>query len=225
MHSRFVVAAFAVLAFLPRSIYAEQAPTEPRPISNSPPADGKKATAAPEAPPETPSGPLQLRLVAKKDKYAIDLGGLTPAEYSKQIQLETKTVPPPEVDFILELKNTGTEPLTIARSDLKGFELELKGEGALTVSRRWAGAINPSTKLTLEAGKTHTWPIKQLSSLFNGGKAAGGEGSQIKYYWTQPGEYTLTAKYHYQLPMGNAYSIPAILTSASIKIKVVNVKK
>src|SRR5262245_10231679 len=77
-----------------------------------------KKEAKKEAGMTDPKGvPLELRLVAKKTKYPLDLGGKTAKEFKKQLEEAKKTgnqLPePPAVDFTLELKNTGDKDIQI----------------------------------------------------------------------------------------------------------------
>jgi hypothetical protein len=141
-----------------------------------------------------PAGvPLEARLVAKKETYTLDLGGKTAKEFRKLLDDEknTRRFPdPPKVDLVLEFKNTGKEEIKfLIGSDGAEPMLELKGEGAVTVDlgpnvsgRR---SIRPK-EITLAASKTYEWPIQSLKSLSF-------TRPQHQSYWTEAGEYTMTA--------------------------------
>lgn len=149
-----------------------------------------------EGPKAEPKGtPLELSISAKKSEYGLDTGGLTPAEYKKQVEqaLSPKSrlrpPPPPKVDLTVELKNTGDKPVQVwHRGDPVVLELDLKGKGAvngmppvaMTLEFRLPEAVE------LAPGKTISFPVKSLTSGFRG---------MSKYsYWTMPGEYQLIAK-------------------------------
>jgi RNA polymerase sigma factor (sigma-70 family) len=90
--------------------------------------------------------PLQLKLVAKKDTYTLDLGGKTPEQFRKdiekivqdavdkklpaeQMQDIRRLLPPaPAVDLVLEVTNMGKEEETIEVQP--SFQLTLRGPGA-----------------------------------------------------------------------------------------------
>ncbi len=146
------------------------------------------------------ASPIQLTLIAKKDKYKFDGGGKTPTEYkkyleelaeqSKQGQL-VQPPPPPAVDLVLELKNTSDREVVIyVGGDPNVYTFELTG-GAGSVAMNSGLAFTADFRLpkavTLGPGKTHEIPIKQLSD--------GSRGASRYVYWTGPGEYKLSVKY------------------------------
>jgi hypothetical protein len=179
-----------------------------------------------------PAGvPLEARLISKKDSYTLDLGGKSAKEFRKLLDDEknTRRFPePPKVDLVLEFKNTGKEEIKY-RIGPDGAEpmLELKGEGAATVDlgpnlsgRR---SIEPKV-ITLAPGKTYEWPIQNLKSLSS-------SRPQHQSYWTEPGEYTLTADVQTQVspvPKGSKDKGDGFgdvkITSAAVTVKVVEGK-
>src|SRR5262249_58078801 len=109
--------------------------------------------------------PLELRLVAKKTKYPLDLGGKTAKEFKKQLEEAKKTgnqLPePPAVDFTLELKNTGDKDIQIqVEGDANPLMLEVKGPGAVSVPSTLAftADFRLSKAITLAAGKSYQFP-------------------------------------------------------------------
>jgi hypothetical protein len=174
---------------------------------------------------------LDVRLVAKKATYTLDLGGKSGKEFRKLLDDEknTRRFPePPKVDLVLEFKNTGKEEIKF-RIGPDGAEpmLELKGEGAATVDlgpnvsgRR---SIDPKV-IALAPGKTYEWPIQSLKSLSF-------TRPQHQSYWTEPGEYTLTADIQTQVApvpkgakdRGDGFGDVKI-TSAAATVKVVEGK-
>jgi hypothetical protein len=171
--------------------------------------------------------PLELRLVAKKAKYTLDLGGKTGKEFRKQLEEAPKTgnaLPaPPAVDFTLELRNTGKNDLQIhVEGDNNPVTLEVKGKGA--VNRPSLRAVTADFRLprtvTIAAGKSYSFPaIKALSS---GHRGVGQYG-----YWTEAGEYTVRANFRTAVSpapkdakdAGNGFGHVTV-TSAPVKIKV-----
>lgn len=141
---------------------------------------------------EPPGVPLQARLIAKKDTYVLDLGGKTPEEFRKLVQKSFPLAPP--VDLELEFRNGGTKDLTFlvggTNPDIP-LLLKLDGPGAvnIVVPAVHKAMVNiPPKQVTLAPGKTHTLPIKSLMTNHIG---RAGTAS----YWTEPGDYTLTATY------------------------------
>jgi hypothetical protein len=170
--------------------------------------------------------PLELRLVAKKAKYPLDLGGQTGDEFRKQLEEAKKTgkyPAPPAVDFTLEMRNTGKKDLQIhVQGDMNVLTLNLKGPGAVSASPPAAVTADfrlPKT-ITLAAGKSHSFPA--LKSLTYGFRGVGAQA-----YWTKAGDYTLTATYTTAVSpapkdakdAGNGFGSVTV-TSAPVKVKV-----
>ncbi len=137
--------------------------------------------------------PVTAKLIAKKKSYQLDLGGKTPEEYRKVIEEAKKTFrypAPPEVDLTLELTNTSDKDVAIWSSgDPVQVILELKGKGAMSVQPAIAMTreFRVPQALMLPAGKSHTIAIKSLKY--------GMRGISQQAYWTDAGEYTLTARF------------------------------
>ncbi len=175
---------------------------------------------------------LEARIVSKQDSYTLDLGGKTAKEFRKLLddEKETKRYPqPPKVDLVLEFKNVGKEDIKFLIGP-DGAEplLTLKGEGAVTVDLppNVSGRRSiPPKEITLAPGKTYEWPITSLASLSF-------THPQHQSYWTEPGEYTISATVHSQVSpvpkgakdKGNGFADLKI-TSAPAKMKVVEPKK
>lgn len=146
-----------------------------------------------------PGVPLTLTVTGKA-KYTFDPAPLTAEAYKKAVEdaakpgkklggFGGKALPaPPAVDLAVELKNTSDKALTVwAKGDPVVLTLNLAGKGAYN--------LDPPIAMTLEfripeaislgAGKSHTFAVKQLKS--------GMRGATHWSYWTAPGEYDLTA--------------------------------
>jgi RNA polymerase sigma factor (sigma-70 family) len=172
---------------------------------------------------EPPGVPLEAKLVAKKATYTLDLGGKTPEEFRNL--LKDTELPAPAVDLELEFRNTGDKAITFL---VGGFNpdvpllLKLDGPGAVNKTLRALPNLKPSVspeQVTLAPGKTHTLPIKSLMT-----ERLNREGTAS--YWTEPGEYTLTATYKTAVspvPAGVKVSGgfgPVEVVSAPVKLKV-----
>jgi hypothetical protein len=146
----------------------------------------------PKADPE--GTPLELTITGKTAKYTLDTGGMTAAEYKKMIEGAAKGKgfgkPPatPAVDLVVEIKNTSDKPVNVwVKGDTVTLTLELKGKGAVNAPYRGPVTLEFRIPEAVEiaAGKTHTIPVKSLTSGFRGfGHYA---------YWTEPGDYELIA--------------------------------
>ncbi|HEX4610655.1 MAG TPA: hypothetical protein VH092_20865 [Urbifossiella sp.] len=144
-----------------------------------------------------PGTPLAVTITGKA-KYAFDPGSLSPEAYRKTIEdaarpdkklpFGTKLPVPPEVDLVVELKNTSDRPVTMwANGDPVVLTLTLSGKGAYNLDPPIAMTreFRIPQEIKLDAGKTHALPVKMLKS--------GTRGVTHYGYWTGPGEYELTA--------------------------------
>jgi hypothetical protein len=167
--------------------------------------------------------PVTAKLTAKKDSYKLELGGKSAEEFTKAIKEGKGAKPkPPAVDLVLEITNTSDKDVEIwTTGDPVTVDLELKGPGALSVA---SGGIftlefRIPKAITLAAGKSHTIPITSLSY--------GSRGASMFAYWTEPGEYTLSATFNTALkpaPKGSkvaegGFGVVAV-KSGAVKIKV-----
>src|SRR5262249_37815639 len=128
----------------------------------------------------------------------------------------------PKVDLVLELKNTGDKDITVwVGGDATRLNLDLQGKGAISVTARRAftSDFRMPKPGKLEAGKTTEIPIAGLSYGFRG--------AEKQAWWTEPGEYTLTATYSTALSpapkdakdAGEGFG-KVTLTTAPVKLKV-----
>jgi hypothetical protein len=166
------------------------------------------------------AGPLTMRLVAKKDTYALDLGGKSPNEFRKLLKdidpfgRGEKPIPPgPVVDLEFVVTNTSDKPVTImwGGDDASTLNFELKGPGAVGVSTRLTTTdLKVSTPVTIAPGRSFTHPVTQLASYPRG---------KNSWYWTEPGEYTLTARWQQDGPKEGEKGSDA--GTEPIKLKVV----
>jgi hypothetical protein len=170
---------------------------------------------------QQPAAPITLeaKLILGKDTYTI-----TPAqageEFRRRIQAGARgaAMPaPPDVDMTLELKNTGTSPVVFAvDSDASSVNLQLAGTGAVTADSNMAMTMEfrLGRPMSVEPGQTHTIPIKSLRF--------GVRGISKMAYWTEPGEYTLTASFTTHPP--NQSDRQVTFTAPAVKIQVTLVR-
>src|SRR5262245_2077542 len=90
--------------------------------------------------PKKDAGPIELKIVAKKDSYKWDGGGMTPMKFKKHLEelaekmkkdgFGVKPPPAPTVDLVLQVVNTGKEEVTVfVGGDPNVYKFELKGPG------------------------------------------------------------------------------------------------
>jgi hypothetical protein len=148
---------------------------------------------------DPPGTPLALTITGKA-KYLFNPGTLNPEAYAKAIADAARpgkkgggvgTVgppPPPAVDLAVELRNTSDRPVTVwVKGDPVVLTLNLSGKGAFNLDPPIAMTreFRIPQELKLDAGKSHTFPVKQLKT--------GMRGLTHYSYWVGPGEYDLTA--------------------------------
>jgi len=138
---------------------------------------------------DSPEVPLEARLVARKDTYALDLGGKTPEEIRTEIKqaYKTRKYPPvPAVDLVLEVTNTGKEGMRVSfeEGNQTVLTLDLRGRGAAAVGNLKSPDTKPVKFVELGPGKSRSIPITSLLHSYG----------TRQTYWTEPGEYTLRAR-------------------------------
>jgi RNA polymerase sigma factor (sigma-70 family) len=150
-----------------------------------------------------PAGaPLRARLRARKDTYTLDLGGRTPEEFRRLFRPPSSWPPPPPpgVDLVLELSNTGDEPIQLCSPAGDGVAIGfiLKGPGvfhSLLGRNPTRERFSPNRDVvTLAPHEKKTFPIERLL----GGSPMPGA-YQSGTYWTRAGDYTLMARFATQV--------------------------
>jgi hypothetical protein len=132
------------------------------------------------------TGPIRVRLKAKKTAYVLDRQGMTADKYRQAVK--DGKIAPPAIDLVLEITNTtkGDVDVTVVGASPR-LALELKGkEGIekLTGSR----AREMRVRIILKPGQTHTLPITRLAGYSSAT-------AEHQLFWTEPGEYKLTASF------------------------------
>jgi hypothetical protein len=140
---------------------------------------------------DNPQG-LKMRLFAQQDRYVLDTGGKSAEDFRKQIDaiVPDKGKPPtgPKVNLVLEISNPSAQEAMIwVGGDDTRLTLELHGPGAVTkvVTREATADIKTSKAIAIPAGKTYSRPITDLGYPY--------PRRTSQWYWTKPGEYTLSA--------------------------------
>jgi hypothetical protein len=159
---------------------------------------------------------LEARLALGKDAYTIT-AAQTGEDVRRRIRAGARggQMPaPPDVDMTLELKNSGATPVSFAvDSDASYVTLALEGPGAVTADSNLAMTMEfrLGRGVTLAPGQTHTIPIKSLRF--------GVRGISKQAYWTEPGEYTLTASYTTHPPEQNDQQTTIKAPAVKIQVK------
>lgn len=170
--------------------------------------------------PDNPLG-LKMRLIAKQDTYVLDLNGKSAEEYRKLIEAiepdKGKPPPGPKVDLTLEISNPTDKEVSIwIGGDDSRLSLELKGPGAVSMllTKRQTADIKISKAIAIPAGKTYSRPITDLAYPH--------PRQNSQWYWTSPGEYTVSATWKLGPPFGAGKGIN--LAAAPIKLQVTTAK-
>jgi hypothetical protein len=143
--------------------------------------------------------PLELRLVVKETKHKLDLGGKTAEEFRKILKDARERPDAPKVAWTVEIVNSSKDEQTIyVAGDVTLLTLGLNGKGAESVPmqrhRRTREFIS-GKKVTLAAGKSLI--IASGTTLDVQDIDRGRNTNDVRLYFTEPGEYTLTAEYRY----------------------------
>jgi hypothetical protein len=138
--------------------------------------------------------PVKAKLTGDKTTFTLDLGGMTGEEFRKALKEAEKKggkfPEPPKVDLVLELTNTSAKDVEIyIGGDQVMLQLELKGPGAVSVKPLLAFTTDfrGPRPTTLGPGKSFLVQISGLKYGFRGVAESA--------YWTEPGDYTLTASF------------------------------
>ncbi len=137
--------------------------------------------------------PIKAKLVAKKTTFTLDLGGKSADEFKKAVkdgEKAGKLPEPPAVDLVLEVTNTSDKEVEIwFKGDAVKHELELKGNGVLNAAPLLAFTteFRVPEAMMLAPGKTHSTVLRSMKYGFRG--------VSQQAYWTETGDYTLTASF------------------------------
>lgn len=136
--------------------------------------------------------PVAARLVVGKDTYILPKEWQG-EDFRKRIRKEKdchKLPASPQVDLVLELQNTGDDPVMIwPRGSIDEPELNLTGPGIVSPEslEEFSGGRSATTpQPVIRPGEKYRIPIESLNP---------GKFSPDTVYWTEAGEYTITATY------------------------------
>jgi hypothetical protein len=155
-----------------------------------------QAPAKDEEPDPEPPKPqaIAAKLVAKKKTYKLDLGGRTPAKFRDAVKAGGANLPAPvSVDLVLVITNNTKNDIRI-RTTGTTSRVSLNVSGPNVVSAMFTeavakGAREPLNYAVLKPKQSVEIPLGQLVSK----KATR---SFTRHYWTEPGEYTLSAEFY-----------------------------
>jgi hypothetical protein len=168
---------------------------------------------------DPPPLPLEATLISRQDAYTLDLGGKTPEEFARQINvLKDWNLPPaPKVDLVLTLRNIGRKELTFTPKFMT-IDPCLVGDGAMNHPLTPYGDffnLKGLGQVTLTPGATYSVPVKSLIRE-----------NDRRSYWLLPGEYSVHARCHLGVDPAPAGSNRWVtLRAPPLRVKVVAAKK
>ncbi len=133
--------------------------------------------------------PIEAKLILKKTTFKLEPSS---DELKKQLKDAEKTgryPTPPVFEMALEVRNRSDKEVQVwHKGDPVSVTFELKGPGAAKRTPRLAftAIYHVPQAIKLAPGKSLTMPLRGLTGGFRG--------ASEYTYWTEPGEYTLTAK-------------------------------
>ena len=135
---------------------------------------------------------LEARLLGKTT-FPLDLRGMTPEQFRERIKPGPVVPAQPQVDLQLRVTNTSDKPLRLqVGGTANHLTLDLQGPAAVTIpalQRRLPRPVaQPPREVVVAAGETVT--VLDIPRLI----ATAGTNSKLTY-WTEAGEYALTAEY------------------------------
>lgn len=137
------------------------------------------------------ASPVKARLIVKQAKYVLPKEQQGKA-FRKRIEAETdgdKLPAAPKIDLVLELKNISKEDVMIwPKGAIIYPDLTVKGPGVVEPENLQSISVESSggsVQPNIAPGKSHRVAIDSLNP--NGGTSW--------FYWSEPGEYTITATY------------------------------
>jgi hypothetical protein len=179
-----------------------------------------------------PGVTIELRILARQATYRLDLAGKTPEDFERLAREAAKLLvdqtvypPTPKVDLLLEIHNTGTQDMKVLLGgSMHGILIEVDGPGAVNFTPRVpvVAMVFPPDEIALAPGASHSLPMNALPHPATAG------GLSLAY-WTQPGEYTLTAHWSAGIspcPRGSEEIAPnpgfgyVAVTSSPVKVQV-----
>ena len=173
--------------------------------------------------PTKEAGPLELKVILKTDTIVWDADEKARKEFKTTLEDAQKKMlkkPPenvklpalPVFEATLQITNTSKKEVTMqVEGDANKLTLDLKGPGVIALSplRAFTANFNLGRAVTLKSGEKFEIPIQKLGDGFRR--------ASRDIYWTDLGEYTLTASY---IIGGGDGEKESVLTSEPVKFKV-----
>jgi hypothetical protein len=161
---------------------------------------------------------LELKVILKNDTIEWDADEKSRAEFKASLEKQLKRMPPERIvvppltpfEATVQVKNTSTSAVTIlVAGDQHILTFDLKGPGVVALSppRAATREFRVGRSVTLEAGEKFEIPIHKLCDGFRM--------MTRDIFWTDLGEYTLSATY--RLGLGGK---EVVLKSEPVKFKV-----
>ncbi len=168
------------------------------------------AIGADPAPKEITAG-LTAKLVNNKESYTLNADQSGQAFRDALKKNRGKAPATPAVDCVLTLTNTSDKPVTLnLGGDATQITLKLEGPGAVTIEN-----VAPMTMEFRNGAPTVIAPGKSLDIKISN-LSFGMRGISQSAYWTEPGDYTLTATWN----QSNEDNTKIVVTSDAAKVKV-----
>ena len=135
-------------------------------------------------------------------------------EAAKKRRTTSDLPPAPVVHLTLRLINEGDEPILLRIGhDQGGFTLSLTGQGAVHVpdGEVFAANFRAGHEVTIAPSRHIDLPIESLEYGFRG--------ESERWYWTEPGDYTLQASFTWPLDMSGLFSQKVAATPVRLSVK------
>jgi hypothetical protein len=151
-------------------------------------------------------------------EYELNLGGMTTAEFRREVRAAAGTdrLPqPPDVDLTLDIRNAGRDVLPLRLDDERTrLTLDLQGPGVLDVPAPAAAwPLAGLGVVRIAAGGAYPVPVRRL--------VYGSRGAVRYLYWTAPGEYTVTITLRVPLDTDPLAGTREVVTSSGpIRVRV-----
>jgi hypothetical protein len=177
------------------------------------------ARAIDDTDPEPPrANTVFARIVAKKTTYKLDLQGNSPADYKKAAQAGRASAIAIEAELVITNATKNVVRVRVSGAVPK-LTLKLEGTGAVDGAKDSTVTKGPLRYQELKPGEKVSIPIPHLLSY------QGSKGGTIRHYWTEPGEYKLSASFYTSLDLDWTGNKPVklnytTLTAPAITLKV-----
>jgi hypothetical protein len=182
------------------------------------PAFSAQAKAEEPNPEPPPPAPVTVKLVAKKKTYKLDLGGLTAAKFRQRVKAGNDLPQAPTLDMVLVITNNSKNPIRIrSTGSTTRVMLEVTGPDVVQAAINEALPRPKISYVILASKQSLEMPVDRLASKI----------STIRYnrhYWTEPGEYKVTASIYTSVQMDYNANVAVRLEYKTLKARPITVK-